>query len=81
MLVLMLVACVAFLRRFPDLGYVVVLYFCVLTVLLFTPLVWNPPYQANVTVGGVRYFSLVGVIPTLHSILELLQSELRKQSP
>jgi hypothetical protein len=43
MLVLMGLSAAAFLRRFSgDLAGVVVLYFCSLTVMLFTPLAWHP---------------------------------------
>jgi hypothetical protein len=80
MLVLMLLASIAFLWRFPRLGYVVLLYFCVLTVMLFTPLVWNHSYQANFTVAGVRYYSLAGVLPAVHIILEFLDSKLPKKA-
>ena len=78
MLVLMFVSSIAFLQRFSGLGFVVLLYFCVLTVMLFTPLVWNHSYLANFTVGGVRYYSLAGVLPALHILLELVDRKQQK---
>jgi hypothetical protein len=75
MLLLMALSAATFLWRFPGgiYGGVVTLYFTSLTVMLFTPLMWGS-YEANIPVGGIRYFSLVGVIPTFHLFLELLNS-------
>ena len=76
MLMLMSLSAVAFLWRFRSAVFsgVVILYFTSLTVMLFTPLVWDPSYAVNVTVGGIRYFSLVSVLPTFHILLTLLDS-------
>jgi hypothetical protein len=65
---------VALLRRFPDAigAGVAALCFCALTAMLFSALVWNPGYAFEIPVGGIRYFSLVGVLPTLHILLDLL---------
>src|SRR5262249_39910139 len=64
MLALMGISALAFFWRFPDQrAVVVVLYFTSLTVLLFTPLVWNRPYALNLTIAGIRYFSLVAILP------------------
>ena len=71
MLALMGVSAVAFFWRFPDRRIVaVILYFTALTVMLFTPMVWDPPYARNVTIGGIRYFSLVAIMPAFHLLLE-----------
>jgi hypothetical protein len=40
----------------PARAVVAILYFTSLTVMLFTPLVWNPPYALNMTIGDIRYF-------------------------
>src|SRR5262245_53341024 len=61
----------AFLWRFRDQrAVVVILYFTSLTVMIFTPLVWNPFYALNMTIGGIRYFSLVAILPAFHLLLE-----------
>lgn len=71
MLALMGVSTLAFLLRFRDQrAVVVILYFTSLTVMLFTPLVWSPPYALNMTIGGIRYFSLVAILPAFHLLLE-----------
>jgi hypothetical protein len=74
MLVLMALSAVAFLLRFSSAAFVgvVILYFSVLTVMLFTPLVWDPFYALQIPVGGIRYFSLVSVLPIFHIQFTLL---------
>ena len=74
MLLLMAFSAASFLLRFPGPVFsgVVTLYFVALTVMLFTPLVWEPSYGINISVGGIRYFSLVAVLPSFHILLELL---------
>ena len=72
MLALMAISAVALVWRFRVRGAVVaVLYFTTLTVMLFTPTVWHQPYALNMTIGGIRYFSLVAVLPGFHLLLEL----------
>src|ERR1700719_706831 len=74
MLLLMEVSAAAFLWRFPSAAFagVVTLYFTALTVMLFTSVVWDPLWQIQIAVGGVRYFSLVSVLPLFHILLTLL---------
>jgi hypothetical protein len=74
MLLLMALSAAAFLWRFHGAAYagVVTLYFTALTVMLFTSLVWDPQFQVQIAVGGVRYFSLVSVLPFFHILLTLL---------
>jgi hypothetical protein len=74
MLLLMAVSAAAFLWRFPSAAFagVVTLYFTALTVMLFTSLVWEPRWQIQIAVGGVRYFSLVSVLPLFHILLTLV---------
>jgi hypothetical protein len=59
-------------RFHGDLASLVVMYFCSLTVLLFTMLVWDPGYNHQIAVGGIRYFSLVAILPTFHLLFDLL---------
>ena len=74
MLVLMAASATTFLLRFPGPVFcaVATVYFAALTVMLFTPLVWDPTRATNIAVGGIRYFSLVAVLPSFHILLELL---------
>ena len=74
MLLLMALSAAAFLWRFHSAAFagVVTLYFTALTVMLFTSLVWDPRMQIQIAVGGVRYFSLVSVLPLFHILLTLL---------
>src|SRR5580700_722066 len=74
MLLLMALSAAAFLWRFHSAAFagVVTLYFTALTVMLFTSLVWDPQWQIQIAVGGVRYFSLVSVLPLFHILLMLL---------
>jgi hypothetical protein len=76
MLILMAVSAAAFLVRFSGAAFAVIvtLYFSALTVMLFTPLVWDPPFAINITVGGIRYFSLIAVLPLFHILFELVHS-------
>jgi hypothetical protein len=74
MLLFMALSAAAFLWRFHSAAFagVVTLYFTALTVMLFTGLVWEPQWQREIAVGGVRYFSLVGVLPLFHILLTLV---------
>jgi hypothetical protein len=83
MLALMALSAVTFVWRFPNAVYggVVVLYFATLTGMLFTSLVWDPSYEVNIPVGGIRYFSLVTVLPIFHILLELLHAHPVQTAP
>ena len=74
MLLLMALSAAAFLWRFHSAAFagIVTLYFTALTVMLFTSLVWEPRWEGQIAVGGVRYFSLVSVLPLFHILLTLL---------
>jgi len=74
MLLLMALSAAAFLWRFHSAAFagVVTLYFTTLTVMLFTSLVWDPQWQMQIAVGGVRYFSLVSVLPLFHILFTLV---------
>jgi hypothetical protein len=72
MLALMAISAAAFWFRFPDERFVVVpVYFSALTVMLVTPLVWEPDYSLGIPIGGFRYFSLVAILPAFHLLFEL----------
>lgn len=78
MLALMGVSALALRRRFSDWSAsIIILYFTILTVLMFSPLVWNPNYARNMPIGGIRYFSLVTILPTFHMLLELFGPEMQ----
>ncbi len=71
MLLLMGLSTAAFVSRFRDRRLVVVpLYFTALTIMLFTPLVSDHGYAANISIASIRYFSVVAVLPALHLIFE-----------
>jgi hypothetical protein len=74
MLLLMALSAAAFLWRFHSAAFagVVTLYFTALTVMLFTSLVWEPRWQIQIAAGGVRYFSLVSVLPLFYILLTLV---------
>jgi hypothetical protein len=76
MLLMMAISAAAFLWRFHGAAFagVVTLYFTALTVMLFTSLVWDPQWQSGIAVGGVRYFSLVSVLPLFHILLTLVDA-------
>ncbi len=73
MLILMAASMTVFLCRFPPL--LVTLYFSGLTLMLFTVLVWDPAMRWNMPVAGIRYFSLVGVLPLFHILLSLMERQ------
>ena len=73
MLILMGSSMAAFLRRFPP--TLVTLYFSGLTIMLFTILVWDPALRWQIPVGGIRYFSLVGILPLFHILLTLMERQ------
>jgi hypothetical protein len=76
MLLLMALSAAAFLWRFHSAAFagVVTLYFAALTVMLFTSLVWEPRWEGQIAVGGVRYFSLVSALPLFHILLTLVDA-------
>lgn len=80
MLMLMALSASLFLLRFTGARYptVVILYFTALTVMLFTPLVWDPSYIVQIPVAGIRYFSLVSVLPIFHILFELMDPNAAK---
>jgi hypothetical protein len=73
MLALMAVSSGALLWRFGARSAVLILlYFVALTLLLFTPAVWEPRVASEVPIGGVRYFCVVGTLPAFHLAAEFL---------
>src|SRR5262245_97626 len=78
MLALMGISALAFVWRFRDgRSVVAILYFTSLTAMLFTPLVWNLPYALNMSIGGIRYFSLAAILPAFHLLLESADTRTR----
>jgi hypothetical protein len=73
MLILMAVSMAVFLLRFPPL--LVTLYFGGLTVMLFTILVWDPGWRMQIPVGGIRYFSLTGLLPLFYILFSLIERQ------
>jgi hypothetical protein len=73
MLALMAVSGAALLWRFGARAAVVILlYFVALTLLLFSPAVWEPRVASEVPIGGIRYFCVVGTLPAFHLAAEFL---------
>ena len=83
MLLLMAASAMMFLLRFSGPAYVgiVILYFTALTLMLFTPLVWDPSYIVEIPVGGIRYFSLATTLPIFHILLELIETDSKTAVP
>jgi hypothetical protein len=46
--------------------------FLALTLMLCTPLVWEPGIVGQIPIGGIRYFSLLAVVPAFHIVLDLV---------
>jgi len=65
----------AFLLRYrDDRAFVVLLYFFSLTIMLFTPLVTDTKTSNEFPVGGLRYFTLLGILPAMHMFWEIVGS-------
>jgi hypothetical protein len=80
MLVLMGISAAAFSWRFGDeRALLVPLYFFSLTLMLFTPLVWDPNTAVGIPIGGIRYFALVAILPAFHLACE--QADLTEPEP
>jgi hypothetical protein len=74
MLGLLALSAAIFLWRFPDdRSAVVTVSFLALTLMLCTPLVWDPGIAGQISIGGIRYFSLLAVVPAFHIVLELAE--------
>jgi hypothetical protein len=81
MLALMAASGAALLWRFGARSAVVILlYFVALTLLLFTPAVWEPIVASEVPIGGIRYFCIVGTLPAFHLAAEFLDVGPRERS-
>jgi len=76
MLGLMAISAAAFLWRFrDDRSAVVTVTFFSLASMLCTPLVWNHGIASQIPIGGLRYFSLLAIVPAIHLVLELADGE------
>src|SRR5208282_1510521 len=73
---LMAISAATFLWRFrDDRSAVVTVTFFSLTLMLCTPLVWDPGIASQIPIGGMRYFSLVAILPAFHLGLELTDGQ------
>jgi hypothetical protein len=71
MLALMAFSSAALLWRFgAQSAVVILLYFVALTLLLFTPAVWEPRVAPGIPIGGIRYFCVVATLPAFHLAAE-----------
>jgi hypothetical protein len=76
MLGLMAISAATFLWRFrDDRSAVVTMTFFSLTLMLCTPLVWDLSIASQIPIGGIRYFSLLVILPAFHLVLELAEGE------
>jgi hypothetical protein len=72
MLGLMAISAAMFLSRFrDDRSAVVTVTFFSLTLMLCTPLVSDHGVANQIPIGGLRYFSLLAIVPSFHLVLEL----------
>jgi hypothetical protein len=73
MLMVMTISAAAYLWRFgTDCAVVTMLYFSSLTLLIFTAPVYTRSVAQELPIAGIRYFAVVGVLPSLHIATELL---------
>jgi hypothetical protein len=76
MLGLMASSAATFLWRFRDgRSAVVTVTFFSLTLMLCTPLVWDLDIASQIPIGGMRYFSLLAILPAFHLALELTDGQ------
>ena len=76
MLGLMAISAGMFLWRFGDnRSAVVTVTFFSLTLMLCTPLVWDLDIASQIPIGGMRYFSLLAILPAFHLGLELTDGQ------
>jgi hypothetical protein len=62
----------AFLWRYRDeRAFAVPLYFFSVTIMLFTWLVYDRNIANQIPIGGMRYYSVVAVLPAMHVLLEV----------
>ncbi len=74
-LLLMGVSTAIFLFRFQDDRMLMVpLLYCAFTLLIATPLVTSHLIADQLPIGGIRFFSLVAVLPALHVMFEILDT-------
>lgn len=66
------ISTLAFILRYQDARLLIVpMAFAVMTAMLFTPLAQLQTVLDASFLGGIRYFSLAGILPALHLMLEL----------
>jgi hypothetical protein len=70
--IVMAMSALAFIWRYRDDRLIALpLYFSSLTIMLFTPLMSAPNFANQFALGGIRFFSLVGILPAIHIFLEI----------
>jgi hypothetical protein len=75
MLLLMSISALAFLMRYGDArASIVLVHFTSLTLMAFTPLVWSEFYSIQIPIGGIRYFSLLAILPAFHLLLDCVEA-------
>lgn len=79
MLLLMGISTLAFALRFPDRRLIgIQLTLIALTIMLLTPLTSTESVVGQVSIGGLRYFFILGIIPGIHLFYELLSFSKRR---
>jgi hypothetical protein len=74
MLGIMGFSALSLLARFGGtIAEVPILYFCGLTLMLFTALIWDPANSLQMSVSGSRYFTLVAILPAFHLLFEIVR--------
>jgi hypothetical protein len=75
-LALMATSVAIFLWRFRDeqCALVTVTFFS-LTLMMCTPLLWDLDIASQIPIGGIRYFSLVAIVPAFHLVLEIADTK------
>ena len=43
--------------------------------MLFSVWIWDPTVRLNIPIGGIRYFSLVGILPSFHILLSMMERQ------
>ena len=74
-LLLVGVSAIIYLARFRDQRLLLMpATFTILTVMLITPLATEPAVADQLPIGGVRYFSMAAIMPTLYLIMEFFDA-------
>jgi hypothetical protein len=67
------ISVICLVARFPDSRlFVVPLHFLLLTALLFSPVATEATFVDQLSIGGLRYVSLLAILPGIHIALEMV---------